>query len=63
MGYNLTAPIPTATGKQPKARKQTKAQNRMGWDNINQSHPRKETKNFKANLTNQKINRKNVNLN
>ena len=27
---NLTAPIPTATGKQPKARKQTKAQNRDG---------------------------------
>jgi len=37
-------PIPTATGKQPKTRKQTKAQNKMGYDNISRSHPHKETR-------------------
>jgi len=44
MGNTLTAPIPTATGTQPKSRKQTKAQNRMGWDNFGDTHPHKERK-------------------
>jgi hypothetical protein len=42
MGNTLTAPIPTATGKQRKPRKQTKTQNRMGWDNFRAPHPHKE---------------------
>ena len=44
MGNNPTFPTLTATGKQPKTKKQTKTQKRMGWDNFGNTHPRKETK-------------------
>ena len=45
MGNNPTFPTPTANGKQPKPKKQTKTQKRMGWDNLCNPHPHKETKN------------------
>jgi len=44
MGKKFTFPIPTATGKQPKPKKQPVHNQKMEWDNYAATHPHKERK-------------------